>query len=264
MTEQKVYDGSRRHILDWTESPNFLTTVRGWIAPQGLTVETDALYMPRNWAQSSECRLFNAKSPFLDGDRKDKLQRWWLAHDGNIPNWDLIIRAESPKGPALVLIEAKAHIGEFDRKPKPWGRRIQADAQTKTDANHKQIKLAIAEASTVLSKIHGGISISCDHHYQLSNRIAMAWKLASLGISTALIFLGFTGDREISAEGKYFADHDHWHGAFSNYLEGTFPIELLEKDIYSGAASFRLFSKSLPAVRSSRPLAERKTYRKAL
>jgi hypothetical protein len=79
MTERKVYDGSRRHILDWTEAPNFLTTVREWIASEGLTIETDAICVPSNPAQPSESRLFDADSPFLDNDRKDKIRQWWLA-----------------------------------------------------------------------------------------------------------------------------------------------------------------------------------------
>ena len=262
MTEPKAYDGSRRHILDWTESPNFISTVREWIAPQGLTIENDAVCMPSNWAHPRESRLFDARSPFLDKDRKDNMRQWWLAYSGNIPNWDAIIEAASPHGPALVLIEAKAHIGEFDRKPKSLGRSKDPDGQTRTDANHLQIQRAIAEASSALSRIHPGISISRDHHYQLSNRIAMAWKLASLGIPNALIFLGFTGDREISMGGEYFKDRDHWHAAFSDYLAETLPMHLLDSDIGSGAASFRLLSRSLPAIRTSRPIAERKAGRK--
>jgi hypothetical protein len=133
------------------------------------------------------------------------------------------------------------------------------EAREKTNANHRQIGHAITEASSALSS--GGISISCDHHYQLSNRIAMAWKSASLGIPSTLVFLGFTGDREISREGDYFADDDHWRRAFTEYLKGVLPVDLLEKDISSGAASFRVLSRSLPAIRDSRPIAERRVGR---
>jgi hypothetical protein len=264
MTKPKNYDGSRRHVLDWTDSPGFLDTVREWIAPQGLTIAADAVCMPSNTTEPGESRLFDAGSLFLGGARKDKMRRWWLAYDGNIPNWDLIIQAVSSDGPALVLVEAKAHIGEFDRKSKPLGRRDDPEAQARTDANHLQIQQAIAEASSALSKVHPDISIACDRHYQLSNRIAMAWKLASLGIPNALVFLGFIGDREISVEGEYFADGEHWHVAFADYLAGIFPRRLLETDIDAGAASFRLLSKSLPVVRTSRPIAERRASRKAL
>jgi len=138
-----------------------------------------------------------------------------------------------------------------------------AHAQARTNDNHLQIGRAIAEASNALSSVHPGISISWDRHYQLSNRIAMAWKLASLGIPNALVFLGLTGDREISKDGDYFADDDHWRAAFADYIAGFFPIHLLENDISSGAASFRLLSRSLPAIRSSRPIAERRVGRQA-
>jgi hypothetical protein len=201
-----------------------------------------------------------ANSPFLDKDLKGEMRRWWLAHDGNIPNWDLIVQATSGEGPALVLIEAKAHVGEFDRKPKSKAHRDYPDAQLRTNDNHLQIRRAIEEAAKALSKICP--RISADRHYQLSNRIAMARKLASLGIPNALVFLGFTGDCEIAGEGEYFADDCHWAGAFSDYIAGTFPLELLDTDIPSGSASFRVLSRSLPATRLSRPIAERRMSRR--
>jgi hypothetical protein len=258
MTERKQFDGSRRHILDWVESSNFLNTLREWVTPQGFTVATDATWMPNGWNRPRESRLFDASSAFLDSGRKDTMQRWWLAHAGNIPNWDLIVQAAGRDGSALVLVEAKAHVGEFDCKPKPLSSRRDQHAQLRTNDNHLQIGLAIAEASNALSSVHPGISIARDRHYQLSNRIAMAWKLASLGIPNALIFLGFTGDPEISKEGHYFADDGHWQGAFAEYIAGSLPIQLLDNDISCGAASFRLLSRSLPAIRSSCPLAERR------
>jgi hypothetical protein len=259
MTTPKQFDGSRRHVLDWVESRDFLDTVQQWVAPQGFTIATDAIRMPSGWEQSKESRLFDKASPFLDPGRRDRVRRWWLAHEGNIPNWDLIVQAADRGGPALVLVEAKAHVGEFDCKPKPISLRIDDDAQARTTENHLQISRAIAEASSALSS--RGISVSRDHHYQLSNRIAMAWKLASLGVPNTLVFLGFTGDREISRDGDYFANGDHWRRAFTNYLKGVLPEELLEKDISAGAASFRVLSRSLPAIRDSRPIAERRAGR---
>jgi hypothetical protein len=260
MTTPKQFDGSRRHILDWVESPNFLDAVRQWVSPQGFTVATDAIWVPNAWDRPKESRLFNKASPFLDPGRKDILRRWWLAHEGNIPNWDLILQAAGRDGPALVLVEAKAKVSEFDCKSKPLLHRSEdLEARERTSENHRQIGRAIDEASNALSS--QGISISCEHHYQLSNRIAMAWKLASLGVPNTLIFLGFTGDREISREGDYFADDDHWRRAFTEYLKGVLPADLLEKDISSGAASFRVFSRSLPAIRNSRPIAERRVGR---
>jgi len=260
MTTPKQFDGSRRHVLDWVESRDFLDTVQQWVAPQGFTVATDAIRMPSGWEQSKESRLFDKASPFLDPGRKDTVRGWWLAHAGNIPNWDLIVQAAGRDGPALVLVEAKAKVSEFDCKSKPLLYRSEdLQARERTDDNHRQIGHAIAEASSALSS--RGIFISCEHHYQLSNRIAMAWKLASLGVPNTLVFLGFTGDREISRKGDYFADDKDWHRAFTEYLKGVLPEGLLEKDISSGAASFRVLSRSLPAIRDSRPIAERRVGR---
>jgi hypothetical protein len=256
----KQFDGSRRHILDWVESPDFLETVRQWVTPQGFSVAGDAIWMPHGWNQPKESRLFERASPFLDAGRKDILRRWWLAHEGNTPNWDLIVQAAGRDGSALVLVEAKAKVSEFDCKSKRLLYRSEdLEAREKTTANHRQIGRAIVEASNALSS--QGICISCEHHYQLSNRIAMAWKLASLGIPSTLIFLGFTGDREIAREGDYFADDNHWRHAFTEYLKGVLPIDLLEKDISSGAAPFRVLSRSVPAIRDSRPIAERRVGR---
>ena len=216
--------------------------------------------MPHGWEQPRESRLFNEASPFLDPGRKDILRRWWLAHEGNIPNWDLIVQAAGRDGPALVLVEAKAKVSEFDCKAKPLIYRSEdLEARERTSENHRRIGRAIEEASNALSS--QGICISCEHHYQLSNRIAMAWKLASLGVPNTLVFLGFTGDREISREGDYFADDTHWRRAFTEYLKGVLPVDLLEKDLASGAASFRVLSRSLPVMQHSRPLAERRAGR---
>jgi hypothetical protein len=259
MTTPKQFDGSRRHILDWVESPDFLDTVRQWVAPQGFTVARDAIWMPNRWDRPRESRLFNKGSPFLDPGCKDTLRRWWLAHAGNIPNWDLIVQATARGGPALDLVEAKAHVGEFDCKSKPLLYRSEdLEARERTTRNHLQIGLAIAEPSSALSSVHEGISISCDRKYQLSNRIAVAWKLASLGIPSTLVFLGFTGDREISKDGDYFADDDHWQRAFDDYLKGILRVDWVENDISGGAASLRVLSRSLPVIRYSRPIAERR------
>jgi hypothetical protein len=238
--------------------------VRQWVAPQDFTAAADAIWMPKGWDRPRESRLFDRASPFLDLGRKDTMRHWWLAHAGNIPNWDLIVQVAAPGGPALVLVEAKARVGEFDCRPKPLSYRHDSDAQVRTNDNHLQIGRAIAEASNALSSVRRGISISYDRNYQLSNRIAMAWKLASLGIPNTLVFVGFTGDREISKEGDYFAGDDHWDRAFGDYIAGCFPKGLLDTDISSGAASFRILSRSIPTMRSSRPIAVRRVARQAL
>jgi hypothetical protein len=185
---------------------------------------------------------------FNEGQACDAVLRFLEARDG--------AQRQRERQNALatkVGVEGALQIAE--RKP-VLHRSEDPEARKRTAENHQQIGHAIDEASHALSS--QGISISRDHHYQLSNRIAMAWKLASLGIPCTLVFLGFTGDREISREGNYFSDDDQWRRAFADYLEGVLPINLLENDISSGTASFRVLSRSLPAIRCSRPIAERK------
>jgi hypothetical protein len=260
MSAIKQFDGSRRHVLDWVESPAFLDTVRGWVDKHGLSISANATWMPKSWAESDESKLFDFASPFLPESQKDALRRWWLVYatSANIPNWDVIVAAKTTDQPALVLFEAKAHVEEFDCNKKLRKTRETLDAQARTDANHQKIGEAIEDASRALRSIHSGISISRDCCYQFSNRIAFAWKLASMGITTVLIFLGFTGDREIKKEGVYFFDEAHWQRAFAEYSAASFPLELFGRSIPCGAASFFVLSHSLPVARSSRPYAERK------
>ncbi len=260
----KDFDGSRRHVLDWVESPEFLATVQSWVEPQGLIVLSSPPWMPRSWAEPDESKLFEPSSRFLSDPHRETLRRWWLAHPrgANIPNWDLILSAATEaNSPALVLIEAKAHRQEFDRHGKPLRGRKDRDVTPHTSANHDRIGEAIEEASRALSRSHPGIAISRDRHYQLSDRIAMSWKLASMGIPTALIFVGFLGDKEIARAGIHFGDDDHWQREFADYVAGCFPLALLDRDIACGSAAFRVSARSLPIKRASRTLAERRAGR---
>jgi len=60
---------------------------------------------------------------------------------------------------------------------------------------------------------------------------------------------------------NYSSDNDRWREAFADYVAECFPVNLLEHDISSGAASFRMLSRSLPVIRYSRPLGERRVGR---
>lgn len=53
------------------------------------------------------------------------------------------------------------------------------------------------------------------------NRIAFGWKLASLGIPTVLVYLGFTGDTGIADVGEPFTSDEHWQTAFHDDVRGV-------------------------------------------
>ena len=82
------------------------------------------------------------------------------------------------------------------------------------------IKEAIAEAS---QKLGGGWHLSADSHYQLGNRFAWAWKVASLGIPVVLVYLGFLYAQEMS---NGFSNHEAWERCLLAYAQGTVPRDV--------------------------------------
>jgi hypothetical protein len=71
--------------------------------------------------------------------------------------------------------------------------------------NHDKIGSAIRQANTNLNLISPGWNLSGDLHYQLSNRFAWSWKLASLGIPVVLVYLGFLNANDMSDQGHPIA-----------------------------------------------------------
>ena len=147
---------------------------------------------------------------------QQQLQAWWLAapKGANAPNWDIVSTCAIKNQPGLLLVEAKAHdreqIGKSDR------------CTSGHEGNRTQIQHAIGEAAAGLRLATGGEwNISRDSHYQLSNRFAWSWKLASMGIPVVLLYLGFLNAREMSDQGLPFCSTDHWEGVLKSYGKGT-------------------------------------------
>jgi hypothetical protein len=103
------------------------------------------------------------------------------------------------------------------------------------------------------------LAITRDSHYQLSNRLAFAWKLASLGVPTVLLYLGFTGDDGIRDVGAPFADSGHWMTALNAYFDGVAAAPLLGRRHQLDGAPFwiiagaRAVLECSPAANSLRP-----------
>ncbi|MDI9524990.1 MAG: hypothetical protein QM218_05790 [Candidatus Cloacimonadota bacterium] len=95
--------------------------------------------------------------------------------------------------------------------------------------HHDKIGDAISEARGAISHFCSGIKISRDNHYQLSNRIAYTWKLASMGIPTILLYLGFINDPAWRSEHNQFVSEAKWIEATNNYFESVGASELLRK-----------------------------------
>lgn len=259
---QKDIDaGSRMHVLDWLESPNFIDQLRSVIQPTGLQVELDAIRQPKGRHCSSETTLIGPDQAFLTLAQQDELKCWWLAHQrgAKLPTWDLVIRASGGSSDhALILFEAKAHATEFCADGKPRYIRSALEEQLRTDANHERIGEAISEACRSLACVLPGVNITRDSHYQFANRIAFAWKLSSLGVPVALVYLGFIGDATIAAPQHCFSGPADWTNSFTERTAQMFPTTAIGSKIICGAAPFWLLLAHLDALRQSPPPSQRR------
>ena len=217
-----MYRGSRKHVLDWTDRPAFLSQLRALLPEVPLEIEGEVHWMPQGHANPDEGRLETFGPSWLPGHPAwREMEDWWLTHKrgANTPNWDIAVGCTIANRPGLVLVEAKANWPELSTA----GKLMRSDASQNSHQNHAHIGAAIDEACAGWRRIDPRVTISRDTHYQLANRLAFTWKLASLGISVVLLYLGFTGDEGIRDAGKPFADDADWRRAFGDYVEHSFP-----------------------------------------
>lgn len=251
------YRGSRKHVLDWVEQPHFLEDLQALVAPVPCQIAGRTTYRPRGYDDPVEARLDSFGRAALPGDRIwSDLRRWWLRHPkgANTPNWDLAVRCDIAGRPGLLLVEAKANVPELSEAPKPAivpraGRSVEGLRRSRE--NHEQIAAAIEAARRALAPRVPGIAIHRDRHYQLSNRLAFAWKLASLGVPTVLLYLGFTGDAGIRDVGEPLRDAEHWGALFSSHLTRVCPSGIAEEPIEIGDAAFWVLCRARPVLEPS-------------
>jgi hypothetical protein len=160
-------------------------------------------YLPQGFCQPSEQMLTNlideTIGKVLTEEKQLDLWNWWL-EAGNrgtsTPTWDLISTCNIDNCRGLLLVEAKAYNGENS----PAGKTNDSRTNIK---NHEKIKGAIEQACDALDKITKLTwGIQRDSYYQLSNRFAWAWKLASLGVPVVLLYLGFLNAEDMQDKGK--------------------------------------------------------------
>ena len=151
---------------------------------------------------ATEVRLDKANCLVPDSIRR-QLRTWWLVAGGNTPNWDIASTCNIRGQPGLLLVEAKAHEKELKEQDK---------SGSSNPENREQIGRAIAEANREFQSVTGKQwCLSLDHHYQLSNRFAWSWKLASLGIPVVLLYLGFLNAQDMANDdGQLFRSEAEW------------------------------------------------------
>ena len=239
----KHYRGSRKHVLDWTADPSFLEQLAQTAAPAPVHFPTAPVFMPRGYESPAEARLETFGPRWKPDDPAwAALQRWWLTHSvgANTPNWDIAAGCLIEGRSGLLLVEAKANGPELGTA----GKLQSVPASPRSDENHVRIGAAIDEACTGWRQVDPRFDIRLTSHYQLANRLAFTWKLASLGIPVVLIYLGFTGDEGIRDAGEPFADDADWQTAFRQYAATTVPLDLLDRRLDIGPAPVWLLSRS--------------------
>jgi hypothetical protein len=150
----------------------------------------------------------------------------------------------------FVLVEAKAHDAELKRD----GKTLDKDASGDSSANHEQIGRAMGAASAGLNKAIAGWSLSRDSHYQLANRFAWTWKVASMGVPTVLVYLGFLCATEVSDHhrlGEPFLDCAEWLRVILGHSQNIVPARAWGRDIKAGCLTIkpliRVWAQQFPA-----------------
>lgn len=240
-TESKLRDrerrGSRARCLKLTEGSceDVSARLTELIAPFGRVEAGRDSWMPCGARRPEEAKL-GEYARFL-GDKERKLiTSWWLTipRRANTPNWDLVSSATIEGNKGFMLVEAKAHEAELHTDGKNSGR----------PENHERIGAAIQEANTALNQIVAGWNLSRDTHYQLANRFAWSWKVASLGYPVVLLYLGFLKADEMRDLGQPFADSAAWDMKLRQHAAGIVPDKVWGEKLMLGEGSLRALLRS--------------------
>lgn len=216
--DPREFKGSRLRCLQLTslhdeEVARFLT---GLITPHG-EIDPDDIWRPRGMPIPGEVD-WQTTVEFLSKAQRREAIDWWLsARHGNsrTPNWDLVSTCTMPDGrKGLLLVEAKAHPGELQKRDE-----CKAGVE-----NRPQIERAVAEAQQQLNHARSGWALDAHLHYQLSNRFAWAWKIASMGIPVILVYLGFLNATEMITDTRaVFRSRDEWERRLREYSRNVVP-----------------------------------------
>lgn len=225
-----AHKGSRKHVLDLIDGDDFIQTLNDILQPYGASIADSKTVQPKGSKDDFEYELqyfinkhkLAERFPLLEAIDSN-FNKWWNPRGGKSPTWDMISLCQLNGKEAILLVEAKAHIKEFDIK----GKRLKDNPSDGSITNHSNIEARIKEACGDLNCTHTGFDISRDKHYQLSNRVAFAWQLKQLNVPVVLLYLGFTGDDYFKKD--FFKDDSHWEEEFTKYIDGVVPIDFINK-----------------------------------
>jgi len=206
MFRKKELRGSRVRCLMLTSIPRHqvASILTRLIEPIGSVNSNSDKWAPGGFLNPEEPKL-GENQLFLPLQQREAVTDWWLKvrRNANTPNWDLVSTCNIDGKGGLILIEAKAHSNELKS----------AGKQKNNPDNDDQIGRAIYEANSALNRILPGWALTKSSHYQLCNRFAWSWKLATMGVPVVLIYLGFLCCDEMSDCGLPFNSAEKWERA---------------------------------------------------
>lgn len=217
--EERDFKGSRFRCLQLTQmSRSKLRRFLGGLVAPHASIPEDFHHIPRGFVEPNESTLGeNDGFPREIGQAFAELKRWWLVLEkGTLPNWDLVSTCDVGGTRGLLLVEAKAHEGELKGK---------ADGSKVASENRTSIQNALDQARTALSSEMAGFQLSLSEFFQLSNRFAFSWKLATMGIPVVLVYLGFIDADEMGGGSRTLKDGDQWEAFVKNLSAPCIPSD---------------------------------------
>jgi hypothetical protein len=236
----KYMRGSKGRCLDLTsKSPTDVATALTALVQPFASVSATDSWMPRGAQDRVEAQLGRTRG-FLREDQTIELRKWWLAvqRQATTPNWDIVSTCMIADNPGLLLVEAKAHHGEISTAGK--SKRSNPD-------NAAMIANAISRASAALQAASpqlGRWDLNAQTHYQLANRFAWAWKLASMKIPVVLLYLGFLNTEDLGETYSLFKSGDEWRSCMLSHTNGIVPNSAWKQIIDVGGTPL------IPLIRS--------------
>jgi hypothetical protein len=199
------------------------------------------LYFPKSEHYPEEAEL-GVTEGLLTSCQRELITKWWLAvpqHGGRparTPNWDIAAKCTVGSRVGLILVEAKAHHAELHA----------GGGDAKDLNNRKRIGDAIIEANNGLNTTLPGWNLTSDSHYQLCNRFAWGWKVASLGVPVILVYLGFLNVKDMP-KSHVFRTGQEWTSAVLEHAEGIVPRDAWEQKLDVNGTPLVPLIRSCPA-----------------
>lgn len=224
--------GSKFQILQFIDN-KFLDNINELLLEVNAVVENQDSVIPISPIHPKEATLGTYLTKKW-GDPKvgASFRNWWIKHGSRTPQWDLISKCKINGVAGLLLVEAKAHKSEVNgdkgkKHPK----------EGKSVENHKQINEAIQETSNSINKLNAdaNINLSIESCYQLSNRVACAWWLASHNIPVVLLYLGFLNDNDFKDK---FESDETWQKCFEKHANTVGVQTVINDTIETSQAKF--------------------------